>query len=126
MIFMSISNFTFASMNESITRSCSRCTKEIQCKVDTIQECACSQIILSTECQEFLKETQYDCLCNDCLVLINDLVLKADSSPTKMTENIHYYQEDGMLVFTELNHIQRGYCCKSNCRHCAYGYKLIN
>jgi hypothetical protein len=28
----------------------------------------------------------------------------------------------GYIVFTRLKHESRGYCCKSGCRHCAYGY----
>lgn len=28
----------------------------------------------------------------------------------------------GYVVFTRIKHEQRGYCCKSGCRHCAYGY----
>ncbi|MEO6962656.1 MAG: DUF5522 domain-containing protein [Puia sp.] len=26
-------------------------------------------------------------------------------------------------MFTEFYHISRGYCCRSGCRHCAYGFK---
>ncbi len=33
-----------------------------------------------------------------------------------------FYIEDGFYVFTEAYHLQRGYCCKSGCRHCPYGY----
>lgn len=34
-----------------------------------------------------------------------------------------YYIENGMYVFTEEYHLKRGYCCKSGCRHCPYGFK---
>ena len=34
-----------------------------------------------------------------------------------------YYYEDGMLVFTAEYLKNRGYCCRSGCRHCPYGYK---
>ncbi len=27
------------------------------------------------------------------------------------------------MVFTEAFHLKRGYCCKSGCRHCPYGFK---
>lgn len=37
-----------------------------------------------------------------------------------MVEGVHYYLEDSCLVFTTLYHELRGYCCKNNCRHCAY------
>jgi len=113
-------------MEKGISKTCSRCMEEIQCRVDSIEACACSQIELSTECLEFLKKTNYDCFCNNCLIVVNSLVLRADSIPTKATENVHYYMENGLLVFTELNHIQRGYCCQSNCRHCAYGFEGLD
>jgi hypothetical protein len=34
-----------------------------------------------------------------------------------------FYVENGFIVFTEAYHLKRGYCCKSGCRHCPYGYK---
>ena len=33
-----------------------------------------------------------------------------------------YYNEQGYKVFTEKFHLKRGYCCKSGCKHCPYGY----
>ena len=111
-------------MKAGVTKSCSRCKKEIQCRIDAIEKCACSQVELTEDCIAFLKKTNYDCLCNTCLIEINVLVLQADSMPSKVVEDLHYYMENGLLVFTELNHIQRGYCCESNCRHCAYGFKV--
>lgn len=27
----------------------------------------------------------------------------------------------GYQVFTRIAHLERGYCCKSGCRHCPYG-----
>lgn len=33
-----------------------------------------------------------------------------------------YYNEMGYKVFTEAYHLKRGYCCKSGCKHCPYGY----
>lgn len=36
----------------------------------------------------------------------------------------HYLDpRTGFLVFTELEHEARGYCCQSACRHCPYGFK---
>lgn len=42
-------------------------------------------------------------------------------TPLKEGEDF-YYNEQGYKVFTEKYHLQRGYCCKSGCRHCPYGY----
>lgn len=33
-----------------------------------------------------------------------------------------YYDEHGLLVFTEMYHLKRGDCCKNGCRNCPYGY----
>lgn len=33
-----------------------------------------------------------------------------------------YLGERGFIVFTEKYHLKRGYCCKSGCKHCPYGY----
>jgi len=35
----------------------------------------------------------------------------------------YYLSEEGYIVFTEKYHLKRGYCCKSGCKHCPYGYK---
>jgi hypothetical protein len=47
------------------------------------------------------------------------------SAKQKDIQNDDYYldSESGLLVFTEKYHLKRGYCCKSGCRHCPYGYK---
>jgi hypothetical protein len=34
-----------------------------------------------------------------------------------------FYFENGLMVFTRAYHLKRGYCCKSGCRHCPYGFK---
>ncbi|MBN8701816.1 MAG: hypothetical protein J0M08_02045 [Bacteroidetes bacterium] len=34
----------------------------------------------------------------------------------------YYLSEEGFVVFTEKYLSKRGYCCKSGCKHCPYGY----
>ena len=34
-----------------------------------------------------------------------------------------FYMENGLVVFTDAYLISRGYCCKSGCRHCPYGFR---
>ena len=47
---------------------------------------------------------------------------------TKISNNINLKPEDfyktkeGYIIFTEKYHLKRGYCCKSGCKHCPYGY----
>lgn len=36
-----------------------------------------------------------------------------------------YYDQSGLMVFTEKYHLQRRYCCGNGCRHCPYNYKNV-
>lgn len=48
----------------------------------------------------------------------------SNSDPnTPLQEGVDYYIENGLYVFTEHYLLKRGYCCKSGCRHCPYGFK---
>ncbi|WP_339905373.1 DUF5522 domain-containing protein [uncultured Cyclobacterium sp.] len=40
--------------------------------------------------------------------------------PHLLKEGFHYYFENGLMVFTENYHLERGSCCGNNCRHCPY------
>ncbi|MCX6192114.1 MAG: DUF5522 domain-containing protein [Flavobacteriia bacterium] len=47
------------------------------------------------------------------------------SNKGKAMENDEYYvNKEGFIVFTEKYHLKRGYCCKSNCKHCPYGFDI--
>lgn len=39
---------------------------------------------------------------------------------SKLLPSDYYINEEGLLVFTENYHKNRGYCCGSNCKHCPY------
>jgi len=47
---------------------------------------------------------------------------KSDDN-SSLREGEDYYLENGLFVFTAKYHLKRGYCCKSGCRHCPYGYR---
>jgi hypothetical protein len=47
----------------------------------------------------------------------------SQKQPPALKEGEDYYFENGLMVFTEAYHLKRGYCCKSGCRHCPYGFK---
>jgi len=36
-----------------------------------------------------------------------------------------YYTEDGLFVFTQKVHLERGYCCGNGCRHCPYHFENV-
>ena len=44
------------------------------------------------------------------------------SNRKKMETGDYYLSPDGFIVFTEQYHLKRGYCCKSGCKHCPYGF----
>lgn len=41
----------------------------------------------------------------------------------RLLEEDYYLTPEGFVVFTEVYHLKRGYCCKSHCRHCPYKNK---
>jgi len=41
----------------------------------------------------------------------------------ELVAGVDYYFENGFMVFTEAYLRKRGFCCRSGCRHCAYGFK---
>ena len=44
-----------------------------------------------------------------------------DDLPALAPEDF-YFNKQGYRVFTEKYHLKRGYCCKSGCKHCPFGY----
>jgi hypothetical protein len=44
------------------------------------------------------------------------------SKRSNLTEEDYYISEEGYIIFTEAYHLKRGYCCKSGCKHCPYGF----
>ena len=40
----------------------------------------------------------------------------------KLDPEDYYKSPEGYIVFTEKYHLKRGYCCKSGCKHCPFGY----
>lgn len=66
----------------------------------------------------FLDQTYFESLCKSCVELLDEKL------KTVHDDEDDIYFENGRVVFTEAYHIRRGYCCKSRCRHCPYGYHL--
>jgi hypothetical protein len=44
------------------------------------------------------------------------------SNKPKLSKEDYYISKEGYIVFNEKYHLKRGYCCKSGCKHCPYGY----
>lgn len=44
----------------------------------------------------------------------------------ELIEKVHYYiNEDGLIVFTEQYHLEKGYCCGNGCRHCPFAFENV-
>lgn len=114
-------------MNTLQQKKCGRCKILFECTPNSVLSCNCSKIILNTTTKNFLAKTKYNCICNNCLIKLGNLLqqLKNEQIPTQLIEGVHYYLEGNNYVFTEVYHILRGSCCKNNCRHCAYGYTIV-
>lgn len=37
----------------------------------------------------------------------------------------YYFNEKGLITFTEKYLLDRGYCCGNGCRHCPYQYEAV-
>ncbi|MDH4091849.1 MAG: DUF5522 domain-containing protein [Cyclobacteriaceae bacterium] len=47
--------------------------------------------------------------------------MSSSDEHTGQNANVDYfYMENGLAVFTAAYHLQRGYCCENECRHCPY------
>ena len=45
-----------------------------------------------------------------------------DNTQVLSDEDNFYYSKEGLIIFTEKYHLDRGYCCESKCKHCPYGF----
>jgi hypothetical protein len=53
----------------------------------------------------------------------NFVAMNTPNSENKSVEGEDFYiTPEGYKCFTEKYHLKRGYCCKSGCRHCPYGF----
>jgi hypothetical protein len=60
---------------------------------------------------------------NICYKLFKFVAMNDQNNEKKPIEGEDYYlTPEGYRCFTEKYHLKRGYCCKSGCRHCPYGY----
>lgn len=108
-------------------KHCGRCHIEFNCRAEEIALCDCAKVELSENTRQFLAKTKYDCLCNTCLIQLNQIIEENRIASSKcsddLKEGVHYYMDGHLLIMNELFHIQRGFCCENDCKHCAYGYR---
>lgn len=116
--------------NKEIESICTRCGNSdtgffISANDELLNECH-----HKIELMDFLDKTTFSFLCFSCARELEKLIEASKEFPfptnkQQFIEGIHHYKDGPYWVFTELYHIQRGYCCGNNCRHCAYGKKNV-
>ena len=52
--------------------------------------------------------------------------MKEFSKIDQLKKDEYYYSKDGYIIFTEKYHLNRGYCCNNNCKHCPYKKNTSN
>ncbi|MEO9805815.1 MAG: DUF5522 domain-containing protein [Reichenbachiella sp.] len=58
---------------------------------------------------------------NETLFALSDKNDNRESNANKSED--FYFNEQGLMVFTSVYHLKRGYCCKNGCKHCPFGFK---
>jgi hypothetical protein len=48
---------------------------------------------------------------------------KSGNLPPEVKAEDYYFNEKGLMVFTEKYHLKRGNCCKNGCLHCPWRFK---
>lgn len=123
-------------MPEHELKICPRCHTSFECKVSLIHECQCADVSLTEDSNNYIQVHYQDCLCRTCLLAIQEGIHQesnTDQVPTPSDHHDHinispvpdedyYINEKGQWVFTRHYHLKRGYCCKSGCKHCPYGF----
>ena len=41
-----------------------------------------------------------------------------------LTPQDYYLDANGLLIYTACYLLKRGYCCRTGCRHCPWGFKV--
>ena len=60
---------------------------------------------------------------NICCKVYKFVSMNEQSNENKLIEGEDFYfTPEGYKCFTSNYHLKRGYCCKSGCRHCPYGF----
>lgn len=70
-------NCNFIFMQKASISICQRCQSTFQCKANDIANCQCATVTISKEAKQYLKTTNYGCLCKNCLMEINQQIKNA-------------------------------------------------
>jgi hypothetical protein len=86
-----------------------------QAKIKTCPKCHNQFMNMAIELINTIAFEDLDVLCPNCS---NEKHKKSKSKHHTIKD--YYFDAKGNCVFTAAYHLQRGYCCRNNCRHCPY------
>lgn len=67
-------------------KCCQKCGQHFECKAGSIMQCQCSAILLSTEERHYIEKQYDDCLCINCLnILQNEHCIKKQYCSNRQT-----------------------------------------
>ncbi|HMP82864.1 MAG TPA: cysteine-rich CWC family protein [Verrucomicrobiota bacterium] len=58
------------------------------------------------------------CICRECVMEFHRARERENVGPRLRPGD--FYFDNGLMVFTGVYHLRRGWCCDSGCRHCPY------
>jgi len=106
-------------------KECPSCHKNFECQPENIAICQCVDLEIGLALRAHLAKSKKDCYCADCLQELNKICEQAAQEPlpqkaSEFVEGKHFYQKNGLWIFSKYYLIQRGYCCGNGCKHCPY------
>lgn len=90
-----------------------------------------ADVLDKKQLHQFYAKAKWTQLCIECQnhfdhLIAENMDMQLPDDTKQLIENEHYYIENGLFVFKEVYHMSKGSCCRNNCRHCVYGYKLVH
>jgi len=55
-----------------MSKICERCHQPFECKMENIMQCQCYGIVLTSQAKQLVSSTFNDCLCKNCLLVLNE------------------------------------------------------
>lgn len=75
-------------MYKAEEKYCPGCGNKFECKAGDILNCQCTKINIADDTRKFLQTTFYnECLCNNCISAINDMVQFSKQYTFRRKEN---------------------------------------
>jgi hypothetical protein len=56
---------------------------------------------------------------------LSEKIRKLHAAAVNQNKESYIDPDTGFVVFTEVFHLKRGYCCGSKCRHCPFNHENV-